>query len=70
MKSSPFTRRVNLSRLRPVADPHRKPASPDPDESGPPCPHCGDAETFWCIDPRTGQAVLVCSACIDAEGGA
>lgn len=68
MKSTRSTRRVNLSRLRPVADPFRcsTPATPvpgpDPDEP-PPCPACG-GETLRYIDPQTGATERVCPACV------
>jgi hypothetical protein len=79
MKSNRFLLNVNLGRLRPVVDPHLKRGADgtrDPDECPPACPDCGCLNTFWFIDTKTTEAVLICCECVemrdnfDAEGGA
>lgn len=68
MKSTPFVRRVNLSRLHPVIDPHARRGtsvldSASPDELPPPCPNCRSAEsTLWFHGQRGAQ--LVCLDCV------
>lgn len=65
MSIPPFTRRVNVGRLKPVVDPFRKRSASgatDPDELPPPCGRCG-SETLWFQCPRTTLVQLVCLTC-------